>query len=410
MRKLTLALLVLLAALPAWAQYTSVSGQVLDPSGTPFIGCTGNANFVNQSSLSQKPLLSGSTFQTTVLINCDSAGNLPTFRLVDNNQVVPTPSQWSFSLCTQDKLHCFTVLITITGATQNITAALQAAAPPIPPAVAWNAQGASVVTAIGTPAQAPAAGFFKAYVKTGVGFCTMNSAAVELCYGNASSGTPNQIAYFSATNVVSGNPRVTEDGATFAYSGANGYAATGSNGGLYGAESDGTGLTGASKCGAGQACFWLDSTTHTPKFLQNNGSADTVVGVNTAATLANKTLSGTTNYNRVHSGGGSAVVAGDFSLSAGWGSTATKPSVVGTDAAGALNITANGAGIGANPNVTFTFHDGSWGTTVFCTFTRGDGNAPVAVFTSATGTTSVGTFFAGTPVSGTTYTMFWTCQ
>ena len=116
------------------------------------------------------------------------------------------------------------------------------------------------------------------------------------------------------------------------------------------------------------------------------------------------------HYSRVHSGGGTAVVTGDFTLSAGWGNTATKTAVGGTDAAGFLTITANGAGIAGNPSVTFTFHDGTWGTTVFCTFSRGEANSPGATFTSATGTTSVGTFFAGTPVAATQYTMFWNCQ
>src|SRR5262249_30043157 len=104
---------------------------------------------------------------------------------------------------------------------------------------------------------------------------------------------------------------------------------------------------------AGFDIIWGDSTAHRFKMNNNNGGADTIVGAATTDTLTNKTLT------RPRAGGNN-VVTGDFPLSAGWGNTPTKDAVTGTDLAGSLPLTANGAGIAAAPSVTFTFHDGAF--------------------------------------------------
>src|SRR5207302_11378357 len=56
--------------------------------------------------------------------------------LTDNNQITDghtgAASQWRFSICARDRATCFTYATTITGASQNLTAALKAAAAPLP--------------------------------------------------------------------------------------------------------------------------------------------------------------------------------------------------------------------------------------------------------------------------------------
>lgn len=58
---------------------------------------------------------------------------------------------------------------------------------------------------------------------------------------------------------------------------------------------------------------------------------------------------------------GTALVASDFTIGSGWGSTATL-TVDGTDQRGEFIITCQGAGIAANPTVVITFKDGAWPT------------------------------------------------
>ncbi len=57
---------------------------------------------------------------------------------------------------------------------------------------------------------------------------------------------------------------------------------------------------------------------------------------------------------------GTTLVAGDFALSAGWGTTATVSAVSGTDQRFRITVTSAGTGQGANPTITFTFQDGTW--------------------------------------------------
>lgn len=105
-------------------------------------------------------------------------------------------------------------------------------------------------------------------------------------------------------------------------------------------------------------------------------------------------------------GSGTAHVAGDYALSAGWGNTATVSTVAARDTGGRVSITCGGSGIAANPTVTLTYKDGTWTTVPTCVPQRSDINAPeTAEFrpTSDTATTFVLTFL-GTPVSGTIYT------
>lgn len=129
--------LLLLAALgcppESNAQYVNVTAVVKDPNNTLYQNCTYSANFVGQyPGTGANYLFGGSTFQRQYNgFRCDSNANLA-IRLPDNNVIQPTPSQWSFSVCDQTGKYCFSTLITITGASQDITTALQTASAILP--------------------------------------------------------------------------------------------------------------------------------------------------------------------------------------------------------------------------------------------------------------------------------------
>jgi hypothetical protein len=124
--------------------YTQVTATITDPHGTVYQNCRGSAQFANESTLSQQPLLGGSTFQLSVPVSgCDAFGHL-SMRLADNNVVQPTPSQWLFQICDQTDKYCFSAYITITGSSQDISATLSAAAAVLP------VTGSGGITSVGT--------------------------------------------------------------------------------------------------------------------------------------------------------------------------------------------------------------------------------------------------------------------
>jgi hypothetical protein len=174
-----------------------------------------------------------------------------------------------------------------------------------------------------------------------------------------------------------------------------------------------------------------DCTDTTGNHLNYTQSTDawscgTSVSANTVTTagtqgLTNKTLGGSgsttphTISNRIRASGGSAVVAGDFTLNASWGSTASESVLAGsTDSAGQLSITANGTGIAANPLITFTFHDGAWPSRPTCVTGRNDSSgitAGMGYFAgNSTSTTQALFGLIATPTAGNTYIVTWICE
>lgn len=165
---------------------------------------------------------------------------------------------------------------------------------------------------------------------------------------------------------------------------------------------------------AGVDLLWADSTAHRLKMNNNNGGALTVAATS-GDTFTNTALGGTgsttpdTTINRLKANRGTALVSGDFALSAGWGSTAALSAIAGTDTGFTVTVTANGAGIAANPTLTLTYKDGTWTNAPVFTVTRGDGNAPTTGFwivQAASTATAAITQFVGLPVAGNAYTIY----
>jgi hypothetical protein len=149
-------------------------------------------------------------------------------------------------------------------------------------------------------------------------------------------------------------------------------------------------------------------------------SCGTSVPANTVTTagsqtLTNKSLGGTgsttpnTPYNRLKATQGSALVNGDFSISAGWGSTASITTLVGTDSMFAIIITTGGTGISANPTLTITYHDGTWTNSPLVLPTRGDSvtiAAGTGMWTVQANNPTATTYqFNATPNSGASYVL-----
>lgn len=117
----------------AAAQFTTVSGTVTDPNGLPYA----NGTIAPVLVISGSPTLSGLPYappsQPTGL---NSAGSF-VVQLADNTQLSPGGSQWKFLVCSGAGTIqpaggkgpvCFSITLTISGASQDISVQLQAAA------------------------------------------------------------------------------------------------------------------------------------------------------------------------------------------------------------------------------------------------------------------------------------------
>lgn len=107
------------------------------------------------------------------------------------------------------------------------------------------------------------------------------------------------------------------------------------------------------------------------------------------------------------------LVTGDFALSAGWGATTAVSALAGKDQAWRATITANGAGLAANPTITLTFHDGTMTNSPICSTKMQDSGTGVFsadILDAPTATTNVITYKTGVaPVAGNTYVFTSTC-
>jgi fibronectin-binding autotransporter adhesin len=135
MKKRSLGFLALLFAVsfPAAAQKTTVFATVVDPSGIPYSrGSISGALIVSGTPKVGQQLIPSTVGPVTL----DISGHFAV-SVYSNTSITPINSQWRFQVCASQSLYpqgapCFTAApITITGASQSISAQLNAAAAPL---------------------------------------------------------------------------------------------------------------------------------------------------------------------------------------------------------------------------------------------------------------------------------------
>lgn len=129
---------VFIVTLPALAQFTNVTGTVIDPNNLPYGSGTISAALVIPGG--QSPTLNGYIYSPpTQPVGLNLAGAF-LMRLADNTILQPGGTQWTFTVCSAiggiqpssgKGPVCFSVTLTISGASQDISAQLQAAALPL---------------------------------------------------------------------------------------------------------------------------------------------------------------------------------------------------------------------------------------------------------------------------------------
>jgi hypothetical protein len=103
--------------------------------------------------------------------------------------------------------------------------------------------------------------------------------------------------------------------------------------------------------------------------------------------------------------GGSAIVAGDVSISAGWGSAATVSLVAGTLDAFVINVASSGTGQTANPTITINITGAGFTHNPLPIFSN-RGTVTSGLFSlSSVSPTSITLTYQGTPVAGDSYGM-----
>lgn len=151
-----------------------------------------------------------------------------------------------------------------------------------------------------------------------------------------------------------------------------------------------------------------------PSFDAHTSGALTIASTNaTSVTIGQTAVTNTTingkltvdSYGRLHHSG-TTPIAGDFSLSAGWGDTASVSSITGSDSALRFTITSSGTGQGADPTIIYTFKDGTMNNAPIALVALSDASnsadfgAPLTWTTTATTLTIT---FRSTPVDTRTY-------
>jgi hypothetical protein len=136
----------LLLPASSYAQFTLVSGTVTSADGLPWANGTISATLVTPGGGSGATLNGASFNQYPGPFQMQADGSF-TFRLPDNNVVQPSGTQWNFMVNIAPGIlppagtgsQSFSSTITITGATQNIGATLNASAPKLANAVGISA-------------------------------------------------------------------------------------------------------------------------------------------------------------------------------------------------------------------------------------------------------------------------------
>ncbi len=151
-------------------------------------------------------------------------------------------------------------------------------------------------------------------------------------------------------------------------------------------------------------CIAMDSSTGVNNVIGNNYTFGAMTPIRNPERA---TVSGFTGPFRAfrYFTNGTTLVAGDFSLSGTWGTTATVTSVVGDDQKFRFTANSSGTGQGASPTITMTYTDGTWALTPIIVCNRGGGSQQTVPITSTSTATAVTLTFVGTPVDTESYTI-----
>lgn len=107
---------------------------------------------------------------------------------------------------------------------------------------------------------------------------------------------------------------------------------------------------------------------------------------------------------RIKTNQGTTETSGQYTLSAGWGTTASVSAPVGFDPDSSFTVTSSGTGQAANPTITFTFKDGTWTTIPGCFAAQIGGTGTISDLTTTTESATAPIFtWNGTPVATSTY-------
>lgn len=131
---------------------------------------------------------------------------------------------------------------------------------------------------------------------------------------------------------------------------------------------------------------------------------DLATPTNNIAFTGNNTHTGTEDFKRIGAFQGTALVLGDFALSAGFGASgAVAVSSGSTDTRFQITITTGGAGQAANPTCTLTYKDLGFTNNPFAVVCRGGGNQLTVPVSCTSSKTALTITFSGTPTGTETY-------
>lgn len=207
---LALAAVLSLCPRDARAQFTVVTGTVTDPNGLPYSNATISAQIVNFGGVS--PTLNGQSFTgQTSPVQLNAVGAF-TMRLADNNVVLPAGTMWRFRVNQSPGIavpfgtgpQTFALNITITGASQSISATLSAAAPA--QTIGLGGSGVSSINTL-TGAIVLAAG-------TNITLTPVGNTITIAATSGAPTLAATQIGFGSAGNTLTGSANMTYTVAT----------------------------------------------------------------------------------------------------------------------------------------------------------------------------------------------------
>ena len=127
MKRLSLAIFLLLCASCAPAQTSNVTATITDSDGQTWNNGTYSISFVPSTTNSAPPIWNGSpmtTAQKGPYTGTLSGTGVLTVSLPDNSFITPPNSQWAFTLCSNTSAPCSTVTLIVTGAAPNLSTTL----------------------------------------------------------------------------------------------------------------------------------------------------------------------------------------------------------------------------------------------------------------------------------------------